>query len=197
MSPIPEPPIVNLEGDLVALGPLRRDLAASYARWMNDFEVMKNMGAPVSPVTAEQQATQYERLATPTETDRNFLIYEKATWLPIGTTALHEISHYHRRATFVIIIGEAAGRGRGYGTETARLMLDYAFSALGLTNVMLKVFEYNAAGMRAYLKAGFTEFGRRHQSHAMGGRLWDEIYMECRAVDFTSPVLARRFGLEP
>jgi len=76
-------------------------------------------------------------------------------------------------------------------------MLDYAFSALGLNNVMLKVFEYNIAAQRAYAKAGYTEFGRRHKSHTMGGRLWDEIYMECRAEGFQSPVLARRFGLEP
>ncbi len=36
--------------------------------------------------------------------------------------------------------------GRGYGTETTRLMLDYAFTALGLHNVMLTVFVFNAAG---------------------------------------------------
>ncbi len=70
-------------------------------------------------------------------------------------------------------------------------MLDYAFTALGLHNVMLTVFEFNPAGLRAYEKAGFREFGRRRQSRFMGGRLWDEVYMQCLAPDVASPVLAR------
>jgi RimJ/RimL family protein N-acetyltransferase len=70
-------------------------------------------------------------------------------------------------------------------------MLDYAFSALGLHNVMLLVFEFNRAGRRAYEKAGFREFGRRRQCRAGGGRLWDIIYMECLSTEFTSPLLAR------
>ena len=37
-------------------------------------------------------------------------------------------------------------------------------------------------------------FGQRHACHLMGGRLWDEIYMECLASEFESPVLARIFA---
>jgi RimJ/RimL family protein N-acetyltransferase len=70
-------------------------------------------------------------------------------------------------------------------------MLDYAFTALGLHNVMLAVYAYNPAAIRAYVKAGFREFGRRRESVWMGGRLWDTIYMECLASDFVRPVLAR------
>ncbi|MDQ3699387.1 MAG: GNAT family N-acetyltransferase, partial [Chloroflexota bacterium] len=43
---------------------------------------------------------------------------------------------------------------------------------------------------RAYSKAGFREFGRRRQSKLMGGRLWDTIYMECLASEFTGSVFA-------
>jgi RimJ/RimL family protein N-acetyltransferase len=58
---------------------------------------------------------------------------------------------------------------------------------------MLTVFEYNLAGRRAYEKAGFREFGRRRQCRLMGGRLWDEVYMECLAMEFISPLLGRIF----
>jgi RimJ/RimL family protein N-acetyltransferase len=44
-------------------------------------------------------------------------------------------------------MGKPDCRGKGYGTGTTRLMLDYAFTALGLHNVMLTVFEFNSAGM--------------------------------------------------
>ena len=73
-------------------------------------------------------------------------------------------------------------------------MLGYAFTALGLHNVMLTVHEYNPAGIRAYTKAGFHEFGRRRESIFMGGKNWDVIHMECLATEWgPSPVLAEIF----
>ena len=48
-------------------------------------------------------------------------------------------------------------------------MLDYAFTALGLHNVMLTIHEYNLAGRRAYEKAGFKEIGRRRQCRWLNG----------------------------
>jgi len=125
------------------------------------------------------------------ERDVGFTIYERATWRPIGNTGLHGIDHRHKTAEFGILIGEPECRGKGYGSETARLILDYGFTALGLHNILLRVFEYNLAGRRAYEKAGFRACGRRRQCRFMGGRLWDEISMECLASEFTSPVLGR------
>ena len=70
-------------------------------------------------------------------------------------------------------------------------MLDYAFTALGLHNVMLTVFEFNPAGIRAYEKAGFKPIGRRRECRVMGGGVYDEVYMDCLASEFESPVLGR------
>jgi len=75
-----------------------------------------------------------------------------------------------------------------------RLLLDYAFTALGLHNVMLTAYAYNLAGLRTYRKAGFTEFGRRRQCHWMGGQWWDEVYLDCLASGFVSPVLGKIFA---
>lgn len=38
-----EQPILNVEGDLVALGPLRRDLLPLYTRWINDLGVQPHL----------------------------------------------------------------------------------------------------------------------------------------------------------
>ena len=116
-----------------------------------------------------------------------FIIYRHADWRPLGFTAWQGIDRRNRTAEFVIAIGEADCRGQGYGTETTRLMLDYAFTALGLHSVMLTAFATNPAGLRAYTKAGFREIGRRRQSHLQGGRLWDTVYMDCLARDFITP----------
>jgi RimJ/RimL family protein N-acetyltransferase len=55
-----------------------------------------------------------------------FTIYERETLRPIGNTALHGVDHRNRSASFGIMIGEPECRGKGLGTETTRLMLDYA-----------------------------------------------------------------------
>jgi diamine N-acetyltransferase len=181
-------PIANIAGDLVALGPQRRDLLPDYQRWMNDFATLRTLGAPLRPLTVEEEQRWYDG-RTATDHDVGFTIYERATWRPIGNTGLSEIDHRNRTATFGILIGEPECRGKGYGTETARLMLDYGFTALGLHNITLGVYEYNLAGQRAYEKAGFRPSGRRRQCHFMNGRLWDVVFMECLATEFTSPVL--------
>ena len=58
-----------------------------------------------------------------------FTVYERASWRAVGTTYLTDIDHRHRSAEFGVLIGEAIWRGKGYGTEAASLMLDYAFTA--------------------------------------------------------------------
>jgi RimJ/RimL family protein N-acetyltransferase len=95
----------------------------------------------------------------------------------------------HRTAELGIVIGEPDCRGKGYGTEATRLILDYAFSALGLHNVMLRVFAYNEAAIRAYLKAGFKEIGRRREAHRQGGVAYDEVLMDCVSTELSPGVV--------
>ena len=185
------PDNINIEGDLVALGPIRRELLPFYQRWFNDFETTKNLAFPPGPMTAEAEEAWFHGAATGSVA--YFTIYERSTWRPIGNADLRDIDHRNRSAGFGIVIGESSCRGKGYGTEVTRLILDYAFTALGLHNVLLTVYEYNLAGHRAYEKAGFKEIGRRRQCRAMAGRLWDEIYMDCLATEFKSPVLSKVF----
>ena len=182
-------PPLTVEGEQVALGPLRRDLIPTYARWHNDVATTRTYVLS-QPATLEQEEAAYTELTT----DLNkvfFTVYERATWRAVGTAYLTDIDHFNRCAEFGILIGEARDRGLGYGTETTNLMLDFAFTALRLHNVMLTVDEHNLAGRRAYAKAGFREAGRRRRRHWLGGRWWDEILMDCLESEFTSLRIGR------
>ncbi len=182
-----EAPIINLAGEKVALGPLRRDLMDTYTRWINDFSTVRNLGIRQEPITCERELNWLEPALAGKSDGVTFTIYEKDGLRPIGTTSLDDINPLARTATFGILIGEADARGKGNGTETTSLVTKYGFDCLGLHNIMLTVFEYNAAGIRAYTKAGYREFGRRHQARFAGGRLWDTIYMECLAPEHPAP----------
>lgn len=192
-----EPPVgghllVSVLGERVALGPWRREMIETYARWYNDPPGLYLTGA-WRPATMEGQASWYEHAAT-SESNISFTIYETGAWQPIGTAELSPVDPYDRAAEFGIFIGEPEYRGKGYGTEATRLTLDYAFSIAGLHSVMLWVMEYNAAAIRAYEKAGFQESGRRRQSHYASGRWWDKVMMDVLADEFESPVLRRALG---
>jgi RimJ/RimL family protein N-acetyltransferase len=187
---MPEPngaePVINITGEQVALGPLRRDLLPLYTRWRNDFAVQRSKDDPPLPIAEEAYATVLEAASSGPGVAW-FTLYERQGPRPIGLAGLFDIDFRHRSAEFAIQIGEADARGRGYGTEATRLMLDFAFKALGLHNVLLRVFDFNYAGRRAYASAGFREIGRREQAWMMGGQLRDVIYMQCLSTWFESP----------
>jgi RimJ/RimL family protein N-acetyltransferase len=165
-SPEEPIPITTLTGPRITLGPLRREFVPAYCRWSNDLGTSRTLGLSW-PATLEEELARYEQRAL-AENATWFTLYERASGRPIGLTYLYEIEPRHARANFGILIGEGDCRGKGYGTEATRLLLDYAFTAQGLHSVQLEVFEYNLAGMRAYQKAGFRELGRRRQAHQHG-----------------------------
>jgi RimJ/RimL family protein N-acetyltransferase len=180
-------PIYSIVGERVALGPVRRELLPLYTRWINDFGTLRTLFVPPMPMSDEAEADWFEGASRRSD-GAFFTIYEKASARPIGNTSI-DLNFRHRRGNLGIMIGEPDARGKGFGTEAVRLMLDFAFTAHGLHNVMLTVYEYNLAGIRCYEKAGFREFGRRRECHYMGGRLWDEIFMDVLATEFEGYVL--------
>ncbi len=186
-----EQPLVNIVGEKVALGPMRRELIPTYCRWHNDLSMSRTLGLSW-PTTMQQEQASFEN--SQSARDRiDFTVYEVSSMRPVGTTSLLAVDHRHSRAEFGIIIGEANARGKGYGTEATSLTLDYAFNAVGLENVMLTVYEFNVAGIAAYHRAGFKDIGRRRRCSRLGTRLWDLIYMDCVSTEFESPVLATQF----
>jgi RimJ/RimL family protein N-acetyltransferase len=184
-------PILNVRGQQIALGPLRRDLIPTYARWLNDLGTLRTLGVLPAPLTLEAEEAWYERAATGEA--RYFTIYELATLRPIGTCDLRDVDHRNRVASIGLLIGEPDARGKGYGTEATQLLLDVAFTVLGLHSVWLTVFSYNLVGQRCYAKAGFREVGRRRECRLLDGVLHDEIVMDILAPEFESPVLGALF----
>jgi RimJ/RimL family protein N-acetyltransferase len=176
-------PVANMRGNLVSLGPLRRELLSTYQRWLNDFGMLKLVDRRFRPHSSEWVTTWYERHASGAQDAMIFTITANEGNRPVGNVALQDIDYRSRTAELGIYIGEIDCRGKGYGTDATRLMLDFAFNVLGLNNVMLRVYEYNTAAIRVYEQAGFREFGRRRQAQFMDGRFWDVIFMECVARD--------------
>ncbi|HEY7833979.1 MAG TPA: GNAT family protein [Ktedonobacterales bacterium] len=184
----PLAPILNIVGEKVALGPQSSDHVPLIARWVNDFEVALYSGDALKPTAVELHQAEHEKASKEWQSHRvGFTIYERATLRPIGIAEWRHIDGARRTADYGILIGEKDCWGKGYGTETTRLMLDYAFTALNLHSVMLTTASYNARAIGAYTKAGFREFGRWRESLRLGDRVYDDVFMECLASEFQPP----------
>ncbi len=79
-----------------------------------------------------------------------------------------------------------ADRGRGYASETIRLLLHYAFVDLNLTRVELSYMAGNERAGSVYKKLGFVEEGRLRQKRYRDGKLTDEVIMSVLRSEWSS-----------
>jgi RimJ/RimL family protein N-acetyltransferase len=83
----------------------------------------------------------------------------------------------HSEVWVGIGIGDREYWSRGYGTDTMKLCLQYAFMELGAERVSLGLHEYNPRALRTYEKAGFRLEGRTRQDVQREGRRYDSLWM--------------------
>jgi RimJ/RimL family protein N-acetyltransferase len=184
-----------LTSGLVSLGPLRSELLPVYHQWDNDLSITR-YGSSQSPRTLEQVSDAIAA-ATASEREAHFTVYAVDHFKPIGRINLGEIDYRHRTAELVTTFAQRNGEdigGDGRAAEAVRLLLDYAFTVLGLHNIGARVLEFDSELRSALSQAGFRDCGRRRQAHRLSGRLWDIYDMECLSSEFAASTLRPLVG---
>lgn len=95
----------------------------------------------------------------------------------IGSVYVRDIDMEHKKAEYGIFIGETDCLGKGYGTEAAELMRDYAFEYLGLHKLMLRVYADNERAIKSYEKAGFVQEAYLKDDVFVQGKYRDIVLM--------------------
>lgn len=95
----------------------------------------------------------------------------------IGTAFLHSLVKNDKRARYAIGIFEQSDWGKGFGKETTRLVLDYAFRQLGLHRIDVRVLEYNERAIRCYEKCGFVRERIERESAWVNGQWHNDLIM--------------------
>jgi RimJ/RimL family protein N-acetyltransferase len=88
----------------------------------------------------------------------------------IGRIEWEELDRHNRSAAVMILVGDPAYWGHGYGTDALVALLRYLFHVRGLHRVTLTVLSWNERAIRSYLKIGFV----------VEGVLRDDVYDEGR-----------------
>jgi RimJ/RimL family protein N-acetyltransferase len=165
-------------GKLVRLAAAAEEDAAAFSRWSQDADYLRALDSDYARPLSVKDFT--ERLESE-RSDPNTVAFRLRTLEDdrlIGFVALHNIEWNNQTALLAIGIGEAEYRGKGYGTDALRLVLNYAFHELNLFRVGLDVVGNNAQAIRAYERVGFSREGavrgallrdgQRHDFYRMG-----------------------------
>ena len=166
-----------LENDLVKLIPLEYEHTEALWQIADDPEIW-NM-TPVQ-IKTKEQFEDYMRLAVTSRDNKSaypFLVIDKATNSPAGSTRFGNIFFEHKRLEIGWTWYGSAFRGTGLNKQVKLLLLDYAFETLGLNRVELKTDLLNNRSQRAMIKLGFKQEGIFRQHIITDeGRLRDTVY---------------------
>ncbi|MGC9781607.1 MAG: GNAT family N-acetyltransferase [Candidatus Heimdallarchaeota archaeon] len=145
----------------------------------NKLKLRKFLSRPI-PFAREEEAdwirNTWERRKRGSE--YQFTIEHKDTKKFLGTAGLFDIDKISKTAELGIAIHAEKNWGKGYGTDTMRVLLMFGFNYLNLNRIQLRVFEFNERAIKTYKKVGFTQVGKHRQEHFTDGIYVDVIYMD-------------------
>ena len=154
--------------------------AETEAKWTNDAAFVWPLeGESARPLAAAQMKKRHEKEKEDEKAKRlyYFMIRSREGDRTLGFARLHWIEFTNGTGHLRLYIGDPADRGKGYGSETLRLVLRYAFEELNLHRLTISVAGYNEGAIRFFERAGFvTEVVRRQAIHR-NGRRWDLLMM--------------------
>ena len=136
----------------VHLRPLEPKDAPFMYEWMTDPEITRFFRFDTSKVTRES-CLAYIRGARENQNTVHFAITDENDEY-LGTISLKDVDTEKKQAEYAISTRRKA-HGTGVALEATRLILRYAFEALGLERVYLNVLAENGRANAFYRKAGF------------------------------------------
>ena len=152
------------------------DVNEQYQAWMNDPAVMKYTESRFQTHSLEQ-IRQYVLSVQADAGSRFFAIVEKQSGKHIGNIKIGHIHPVHRHGDVGIIIGDKASWGKGYATESLRLVAGYARESLKLHKLTAGIYANNIGSIQAFLKAGFVVEGRFSRHWFCDGEYVDGLQM--------------------
>lgn len=131
------PTLPTLTGTAVTLRPITDADTDLIVKWRNTPSVVQNF------IFRQTFTPEMHRswLATKVATGQvvQYIILDNADGKPVGSVYYRDIDNHNRSAEYGIFIGEESARGKGLGTETARLFTQFGVDTLHLHRISLRV----------------------------------------------------------
>ncbi|MFA5573593.1 MAG: GNAT family N-acetyltransferase [Brumimicrobium sp.] len=150
-----------LQGDKIFLRQVDEADVNKILLWENDIENWRfsDSIAPFSLIEIQE----YVRTASQIYQNQQLrmMICLSDSQMPIGTIDLYEVNFKHQRAGVGILIYGKEHRGKGYASESLKIIEKYAKEVLGLTQLFCDIHADNKNSIELFLKNGFEQTGRK------------------------------------
>lgn len=176
--------IIRLHGDKINLCVFRTDPAAIelYTKWINDESINMWVGHNEICQSLNETKDWAENGCGP-ETVR-FNIVTKDGNLIGNCDCGRRSGSSSNTIGLGILIGEASGRDKGYGTEAIKMLVNFCFKERNAHRVVLNVVAANIRAIKCYTNAGFKQNGIAHEEVYFNGKYHDLISMEILRKDW-------------
>lgn len=145
----------DFESSLIRLGPIgEEEIKNNYINWVNEPEVNKYLETRLCSHTIES-LTEYVYSINNDPLSYLLGIYLKETGEYVGNIKLGPIDKFHKRSYIGLMIGDKNVWGKGIGTESIRVISNYAFNSLKLRKISAGCYVENIASIKSFKKAGF------------------------------------------
>jgi RimJ/RimL family protein N-acetyltransferase len=162
-------------GDRLTLRRVERGDLPHIRRWLDDPELRRQIGArsPLSPADAEAW---FERVSSDPTRAWYAIVADDGDRV-IGEAGLLRMDPGWRTTDMTVIVGEPDARGKGYGTEAGRLLLDFAFQYMGFHRVSVGVVGFHEDAIRFWERLGFRREGVQRDGYCLDGHFHDFVMM--------------------
>ena len=168
----------QIVGEKVILKKITKEYTPLIVKWRNSDAVRNNF--IYRGLFTEESHNQWMDTKVASGEVVQFIIFDKEDDKPVGSVYFRDVDLDKKEAEYGIFIGEPSGRGKGLGSETAKIACDYEMSEMGLERIILRVFSYNEQAIASYKNAGFVETEYRKDEVCYDGKYFDIVMMEMR-----------------
>jgi len=162
-------------GEKIYLRPFKESDLEMIARLENHPDPRTTLFYAI-PTSLEQQKVKLQKMIDDPNTIV-LIICDKESKEAIGETALVRIDWVSRAAVFYIGIADKENWSKGFGSETTKIMIDYAFNTLNLNRIQLHVAVENTAAVKVYERFGYKIEGTLREAMFHNGEYADFYVM--------------------
>lgn len=172
-----------LEGKHVNLRLMEKEDLALYAEWVNDPEFYGQF-IRIRQRSRVELEKQYDTLPP----DAKWFLVEKRDGNKIGYM-MHCYFNECWEIGYALVSSE---RGKGYGTEAFKIMVDYLFLSRDIVRVQAHTDVRNTPSQKALEKAGFKKEGVARKSTFVRGEWRDNILYSILREEWEEPKILTR-----
>ena len=178
-----------LMGDSIYLRWMKKGDLPLVKRWSEDSDLRTAIGQ-----VAALSELECEEWFRGVETDENRAWYAVVTVdgdRVIGEAGLLRIFEPWRTTDMTVIIAEEDARGKGYGREVGRMLLDFAFNYMGLHRVGVGVVGFHDEALAYWEGLGFRREGVLRDGYLLDGVFHDFIMLSILAPEWQAGLKER------